>query len=153
MSNAAQEAGRVRTGALLQRLYRTSNLKHFFQSNEHSMESADFCAYINRLAREKGEAPERIILRGGIERTFGHQLFNGTRNPSRDKVIQLAFGFEMNVEQTQHLLQRAGRSSLYPRIKRDAAILFCLNRRASFLDTQVALQELGLSLLGGTKNE
>lgn len=95
----------------------------------------------------------RFIKRSDIERTYGHQLFRGLRMPSRDKVIQLAFGFEFGVEATQELLKSARKSSLYPKIKRDAVILFCINRGMSIFDTQAVLEELGISLLGeGDRN-
>ena len=29
--------------------------------------------------------PERVIRAASIDRTYGHQIFNGTRRPSRDK--------------------------------------------------------------------
>ena len=52
-------------------------------------------------------------------------------------------------DDAQRLLQAAQKSSLYPRIKRDAAVLYCLNHRLSIIETQDMLHELGLGLLGG----
>jgi len=92
--------------------------------------------------------PEHIIKQSMIERTYGHQLFNGTRNPSRDKVVQLAFGFGLDVEGTQKLLVASQKSPLYPKIMRDAAILYCINHKKDILETQDLLQDLCLSLLG-----
>jgi hypothetical protein len=102
-----------------------------------------------QLCRQTDQVPERVIKQAFIERTYGHQIFNGTRSPSRDKVIQLAFGFRLDVEGTQKLLKAAQKSPLYPRIKRDAAVLFCINRRMDILETQNMLSDLDLSLLGG----
>ena len=61
--------------------------------------------------------PAQVIERSQIERTYGHQLFNGTRRPSRDKVLQLALGLGLSVDETQRLLRAAGKSPLYPRLK------------------------------------
>ena len=47
------------------------------------------------------------------------------------------------------LLQVAQKSLLYPRLKRDAAILYCLNHHRDVLEMQSVLQSLGLTLLGG----
>jgi hypothetical protein len=96
-----------------------------------------------------GQVPERVIKLASIERTYGHQLFNGTRKPSRDKVIQLAFGFGLDVDETQELLKIAQKSLLYPKIKRDAVILYCLNNHKSIIQTQSVLETLGVILLGG----
>jgi hypothetical protein len=68
-------------------------------------------------------------------------------------VLQLAFGFEADVEQTQLLLRHAGHCALYPRIKRDATISYCLKNGYSLIETQQTLSELALPLIGGDKNE
>ena len=96
-----------------------------------------------------GQVPERVIKMASIERTYGHQLFNGTRKPSRDKVIQLAFGFRLGVDEAQRLLKIAQKSLLYTKIKRDAVILYCLNNQKSIIETQSVLETLGLTLIGG----
>ena len=47
-----------------------------------------------------------------MPRNYAYQLFNGTRKPSRDKVIQLAFGFGLSVDDTQELLKVARQAPL-----------------------------------------
>jgi transcriptional regulator with XRE-family HTH domain len=110
-----------------------------------------FHEFIAQLCRECGETREHIIKRSGIDRTYGHQLFNGTRKPSRDKVIQLAFGFGMDADQTQKLLRAAQKSTLYPRVRRDAAILYCIIHRLHIADTQRLLLGFHLTALGAER--
>jgi hypothetical protein len=112
------------------------------------MEIPPFHVFISELCSSSGQVPEQVIKRAAIERTYGHQLFNGTRKPSRDKVIQLAFGLGLDPNGTQKLLQVARKNALYPRIKRDAAILYCIENKKDVYDTQYVLQSLGLTLLG-----
>ncbi|HWQ58220.1 MAG TPA: hypothetical protein VN540_04300 [Clostridia bacterium] len=137
------------TSMLLRRLLKTADLRGFLDKNEAAMNVPSFSEHIRALCRGAGETEERVIKRAAIERTYGHQLFNGTRRPSRDKVIQLAFGFGMDVGGAQELLRAAGKSQLYPKIKRDAALLYCFNKGADIFETQALLHELGLDLLGG----
>ncbi len=137
------------TSTLLRRLLKTHNFRDFFGKNEEAMQVPNFCTYIAELSRASEQTQEHIIRRSAIERTYGHQLFNGTRKPSRDKVIQLAFGFGMDVDGTQDMLRIACKSLLYPKIKRDAAILYCIGRGADIMETQTLLLDLGLDLLGG----
>ncbi|MCM1309232.1 MAG: XRE family transcriptional regulator, partial [Butyrivibrio sp.] len=103
---------------------------------------------LKRLCSEKHTVAERVINAADIDRTYGHQIFNGTRNPSRDKVIQLAFGFGLNVEETQGLLRAAGKSALYPRIKRDAAIIFAISKKMPLTETQIFLTSLDIAIIG-----
>lgn len=137
-----------RTSALFRRLFNTTDLEKFIERNAGEMEVPSFHAYITNLCKTTEQVPEQIIKKAGIERTYGHQLFNGTRKPSRDKVIQLAFGFKLDLDDTQKLLQIAQKNPLYPKIKRDAAILFCITHHKDLLETQSVLDSLGLTLLG-----
>lgn len=138
-----------KTSALLRRLFNTADIETFLESNAAEMELPAFHVHITNLCRTTGQVPEQVIKHAGIERTYGHQLFNGTRKPSRDKVIQLAFGFKMDLDGTQRLLQIAQKSALYPKIKRDAAILYCINHHKDIFETQSVLDAIGLTLLGG----
>ncbi len=139
----------TRTSTLLHRLFKAPNLDEFLHNNVNTPQFPEFHLYISELCKQTGQVPEQIIKRAMIDRTYGHQIFNGTRRPSRDKVILLAFGFGLNVDATQELLKMAQKSTLYARIMRDAAILRCLNDRMDVIRTQSILQTLGLTLLGG----
>ena len=146
---AQQNVKKTRTSTLLNKLFKTSNLEGFIERNAKDMEIPLFHIYISELCQTMGEVPERVIKMASIERTYGHQLFNGTRKPSRDKVIQLAFGFGLDVDGTQNLLKIAQKSVLYPKIKRDAAILYCISHNIGIVETQSMLNDMGLTLLGG----
>ena len=139
------------TAALLERLFKTASFDHFLQQNEQAMQPEPFHLYICAMCRQKGLVREHVIQRANIERGYGHQIFRGIREPSRDKVLQLAFGFGLSVPEAQRLLRAAEKSPLYPRLKRDAAILFCINRGESLVQMQLLLSELGLSPLGGAE--
>lgn len=145
-------AEKVNTSTLMRRLFKTKHLDAFLKQNEHNMQAAEFDQMIRSLCEERGLVPEQVILRSEIDRTYGHQLFSGVRRPSRGKVIQLALGMELGVEGTQRLLRAAGKSELYPRLKREAVILYCLRKGASVLDTQELLSRYGFSLLGSLRN-
>jgi hypothetical protein len=143
-----QTESKPRTSTLLQRLFKTANLKDFLDTNEANLQAPVFHQYIEKLCEETGEKKENVIKCSSIERTYGHQLFNGTRKPSRDKVIQLAIGFELDVAGAQKLLQIAQKSLLYPRIKRDAAIIYCITHQYGIIETQSMLSDLKLHMLG-----
>ena len=137
-----------KTTTLLRELLSTPDLNDFISDNADILQQLPFHAYITQICTAAGQVPEQAIKRAGIERTYGHQLFNGTRNPSRDKVLQLAFGLGLDFDGAQKLLRVAGMSSLYPKIERDAAIIHCLHHNKDVYETQAVLQGLGLTLLG-----
>lgn len=139
---------RISTSKLLARLFKTSSIKRFVKNYDDVMEHVPFCVHLNHLCSDRGVVAAHVIKKSGIERTYGHQIFNGTHRPSRDKVIQLAFGFKMDFDETQDLLKMACKSSLYPKIKRDAIIIYALNKNYTVDDVQMTLSEMGLRLLG-----
>ena len=143
---------RISTDELLALLFKERNLEHFLQRNESAYLTASFGEYLNNWCRQHLEVPEQVIRRANLEKSFGHQLFSGKRNPSRDTVLQLAFALEADVAQTQELLRVARKSTLYPRIKRDTVIIYCLHNHVSLVDTEIILEELGLPILGGKES-
>ena len=113
----------VGTSTLLRRVFKATNLRSFMDENRQSMNMPVLSDYLETLCRERGLVREHVIKNAGIERSFGHQLFRGVRKPSRDNILRLAFGFGLNVEETQALLRAARKTPLYPRLMRDAVII------------------------------
>jgi len=140
---------RLSTEELFALLFKTSSLPLFLEGKVSDLALPAFHEYISSLCTAQNEIPEHIIQRSGLEKSFGHQLFSGRRTPSRDTVLQLAFGFSLSVADAQELLKVARKSPLYPRVKRDSAIIYCLFHGISFVDTQIILHDLELPILGG----
>ncbi len=143
-----EKGSRLSTSGLLRGLFKTSNLVGFFKRHEEDMRIHPLSTYLRIWCEERGMKRKDIIINGDIDRTYAHQLFNGTRMPSRDMAIKLAFGFKMDYDETQTLLKRAGRSQLNPRLKRDAVIIYAIKKRHTILELQNMLDELSLPLLG-----
>lgn len=139
---------RKTTDELLQEIQNEKSFERFMSRNEENFETKKFTEYLNDLCQKKELIPEQVIKAAQIDRTYGHQLFNGTRRPSRDKVIQLAIAFELSMDDTQELLRVAGRNELYPRIRRDAAIIFGLSKHMEMQQMQEFLASLDISILG-----
>ncbi len=139
------------TSALWEQLFKASSIEQFYSNHENEIGLPAFFEYITSLCKQRCEVPERIIKKANIERAFGHAIFRGDRNPSRNTVIQLAFGFDADVESAQSLLKHAGHSLLYPRVPRDAVISYCLFHHMSLIETQHILLKLGLPLIGDAK--
>lgn len=139
----------ISTDELLALLFKERSLEQFLQRNESAYLSMTFADYLSAWCRKHQAVPEQLIRQANLEKSFGHQLFSGKRNPSRDTVLQLAFAMQADVAQAQEMLKIAGKSTLYPRIKRDTVIIYCLHNRIPLVDAEIILEDLGLPLLGG----
>ena len=143
------EENRISTDELLKLLFKERSLEKFLQRNESAYLNTSFSEYLSSWCKAHEEVPERLIRRANLEKSFGHQLFSGKRNPSRDTVIQLAFAMNADLAQAQEMLKIARKSLLYPRIKRDTVIIYCLHNHISLVDTEIILADLNLPVLGG----
>lgn len=130
------------------RLLEAPDFDTFLENNAAQMVTPRLCYYLAGLCRDKGRTAGQVIRLADLARTYGHQIFNGTRRPSRDKLIQICFGLGLDVEEAQSLLKMAEKSPLYPKLLRDAAIMRCLHDGKTVLQVQELLDRLGLTLLG-----
>lgn len=145
----AQPPSEVQTTLTFQRrLLEASDFDAFLEDNAAQMVTPRLCYYLAGLCRDKGRTAGQVIRLADLARTYGHQIFNGTRKPSRDKLIQICFGLGLDVEEAQALLKMAEKSPLYPKLLRDAAIMRCLHKGKTVLQIQELLDRLGLTLLG-----
>ena len=66
------------------------------------------------------------------------------KKPSRDKLLQFAFGLSFTEDETQLLLRLAGLCALYPRFKRDYIIMTCIRANKSIWECNDYLIENGV---------
>ena len=135
------------TNDLLKQIVGSKDFWKVLEENGDAFEELSVSEYLRGLCEERGIVPEQVIKKAQIDRTYGHQLFNGTRNPSKDKLIQLAIGFELSLEETQTLLKKAGKSMLYPKLKRDAACIYAISHGMNVMELQELLLSVDVPLL------
>jgi hypothetical protein len=74
---------------------------------------------------------------------YAYQIFSGKRKPSRDKLLCLCRGMELNSVETNQLLKSAGFAPLYPKNKRDSIIMFGFEKGQSVVDINEVLYDNG----------
>ena len=83
-----------------------------------------------------------------IQKNYGYQIFDGSKTPSRDKVIALALAMQLNLDEANRLLHLSNNGILYPKIKRDSIIIFGLENNQKIIDLNITLDDLGEAPLG-----
>lgn len=94
----------------------------------HSLTKRDLPSYLSSLLKEKDLKQSRVVRAAGLSPTYGYQIFKGERHPSREKLLALAFAMHLDLRETNRALQAGGVSALYPKNRRDAIIIFCLEK-------------------------
>ena len=100
-------------------------------------------AHLSALLKARGLAVRDAIRACYLERSYGYQLFNGTRQPTRTVLLRLALVLGLEEDETQRLLKLAGKNVLYPRARFDAAVLYGLSHRMGLEETDELLHSLG----------
>lgn len=92
--------------------------------------------YINYLLEANGGKYTRFADKIGFSKnTVKKWCVEGKKPQNRDSFIKIAFGLNMNLEQTNHLLQKYGSySRLYPKDLYDAIIIYVIQKRQGDFD-------------------
>lgn len=117
-------------------------LAQFLEEQADNMRPPTFDRHLAALMEERGLSPARLGELALLSRSFTYQLCSGVRAPSRDVVLRLALVLKLDPEETQRLLRSACRGALYPRVRRDAALIFALQRGMSLFDANELLCSL-----------
>ncbi len=128
-------------------LLKAGGIKEFLAKNQENMLNMSLSEYLSFQLYQKDLRVADVIRDSGLTKSYVHQIFNGKKQPSRDKLIAIAFGLHLDTEETQRMLKLGGCSELYARIPRDATILFAIQRGMSLMDTETALYDNGFPTL------
>jgi hypothetical protein len=149
MGEAMTDKGRMedldpepRTEELLEELLASEKTTQYL--NSHVFSERSFSDYLSEMIESKGLKRADVFRKADIGYTYGYQLVEGIRgNPSRDFVLRFAFGMALNIRECDRLLQAADKSRLYPKNRRDAIIMFCLERHTTLMEVNDELYARG----------
>lgn len=121
--------GKKETWKLQMELRRSNSVEEFMEENEDKLVTMSVAEYLNEMLTAYGLEKSDVAKRGGFAGNYPYQIFNGKKKASRDKLIQIAVGFPLTVEETQQLLLLGNYRELYVKNKRDAYIMFALEKK------------------------
>lgn len=117
-------------------------------ADAHDLAHRDLATYLNELLLAKGRRRVEVVRAAELNETFGYQIFKGQRGAGRDTVLRLAIALDCDLVETRRLLQAAGVNELYCKDRRDAIIIFCIDRGYSLRRVDDELYRLGERTLG-----
>ena len=128
-------------------LINAENFEDFLILNQENMLTLTLSEYLAKQLYQKDLRVADVVRDSGLTKSYVHQIFNGEKKPSRDKLIAIAFGLHLTAEETQRMLKLGGCSELYTRTERDALILFAIHHGKSISDTDDDLYQRGFDTL------
>ena len=106
--------------------------------------------YLFELLADRGIRRSEVVRASGLNPTVVYDTFTGKMVPGRDNAIMLAFGLRCDLRETQRLLRLAGSAELWPKVRRDAIIIWCINQGMTRSECDDELWRLGEKTLFGT---
>ena len=117
----------ILTEELLSELLLADDPQEFIE--KHEIGTRSLSDYLQALLEEKGLRRIDVIRSADLNETFGYQIFMGQRKPSRNKILQIALAMGLTLQETNRLLQAGEVNTLYCKDRRDAIIVFCVEKR------------------------
>ena len=131
------------TEYLQSELKHASSLEKFIRENENNFKAKSIPEYLNDMLIKYDMEKSDVVRRSGLSGTYAYQIFDGKKSAGREKLIQLAFGFPLNLEETQRLLRFGGHSELYVKKKREAYLMYALENGYTLEQTNELLYQNG----------
>ena len=131
------------TEELLNELKQTKELGEFLEENTAEFEVLPLTELLTELLKKYDKNRIDVIKAARLDFTYGYQIFDGKKRPRREKLLQLAFGFPLSVDDTNRMLRAGGVSGLYVRSKRDVVCMYCLQQKVSLEECNTLLYQMG----------
>lgn len=132
---------------ILNKAKNKSSLDKYISSNsEH--DTYELSEYILEISTSKGYSKSDIIKNSEIYRSYGYQILNGKKSPSRDNVLKICIGNKFNLEQTNRTLTLAKLGVLYAKDPRDSIFIYALNNKLNIINVNIILSDHNFKLLG-----
>ncbi len=90
--------------------------------------------YIEQLMDERGIKKSAIIKKLNVERSYGYQILNGTRIPTREHLLKISLAMKLSLEDTQKVLKTGCKSILYARNIEDAKAIYAIEHELDYDD-------------------
>lgn len=136
------------TVSIVEELGLCYDFKTFYDEHKEYMVSDTLSEMLNRLQTEKGLRKTDIIKRSELSEVYAYQIFSGQRHPDRKKLLCLAVGLLLNLEETQTLLKCAGYAPLYVKISFDSVVMYGICKQLSVIQINEILFDNNLETLG-----
>lgn len=138
------------TNELLNILKQSDSPKDYIVNNGNSLITDSLSTYLTTLLSQKGRTKSQVIKAAELNDIYCYQIFSGKRFPSRDTLISICIGMQLNVDETQQLLKYAGFAPLYTKNIRDSIILFGIINEYSIYEINESLYSNNEQTLGQT---
>ncbi len=131
------------TQKLMRLLRENDNFDQFLESGGEAITNPTLTMYLLTLLEESGLSIAQVSDSALLSQPFAYQVFSGVRKPGRNALLSIALGMRLDLQSVQRLLTLAQKGALYPRVRRDAAIIYAIEHGFTLEQADELLRQLG----------
>lgn len=136
------------TSQLLDELLQCDSFTRFYRENVAYIPDKNLSTYLQALITSKNLKKSDVIRKSELSETYAYQIFSGIRVPERKKLLCLAFGMELDLEETQNLLKCSGYAQLYAKNPWDCIVIFGICKKYNVVQVNELLFDYGMETIG-----
>lgn len=136
------------TAKIVEELALCDDFKTFYDENRDYMVTDTLVDMLRDLQEKKGLRKSDVIRRSELSEVYAYQIFSGTRHPERKKLLCLAVGLTLNLEEAQALLRCAGYAPLYVKLPFDSVVIYGICKGLTIIEINELLFKNNLETLG-----
>lgn len=136
------------TSEMLSELEKCSNFRDFLNSNKDNITQTDLRNNLEALLKKYGIKKAEAVKASELNEIYAYQIFAGSRKPDRSKLLCIAVGMGLPLEETQRLLRSSGYAPLYVKIPFDCIVAFGIYKGYNLIKINGMLYEYGFDTLG-----
>ena len=129
------------TSKLLEEIGITADFRSFYEENKSELQTKTLSVLLGELLEKKQIKKSEARRRSELSEIYAYQIFSGVRVPERKKLLSLAIGMGLELEETQGLLKCAGYSPLYVKLPFDSVIIYGIHKKLSVMEINELLYE------------
>ena len=129
------------TTELLHDLKSTKNMADYFEKNQSALDTRSLPERLHTLLKQKNLSKKEVIRASGLEVTYAYHIFSGKKRPLRPKLLALALAMQLDLEETQHLLNSAELPQLYARIPWDSLLIYAVEHHKTVIEANLLLSD------------
>ncbi len=135
------------TTKIVEELGLCPDFRTFYDENKAYMVQSSLSDMLQQLLTEKG-LKKSLVIKNAESEVYAYQIFSGLRIPERKKLLCLAIGMALDLEETQLLLKCAGYPTLYVKLPFDCIVLYGICNHRSVAEINELLYAYHLETLG-----
>lgn len=136
------------TSEMLRELQNCSDFNNYYSENSAFIVRTTLSRYLESLLSVHGIKKSDAIKKSELNEIYAYQIFSGVRVPERKKLLSLAVGMRLTLDEVQNLLKCASYAQLYVKNTFDCIVIFGICKGLTVPEINEILYEYGMETLG-----